>query len=535
MKKIISLLKVFLKININSSNSNKRKSRVFLLIGFGIYMLFVFSNFWKLFIDPLKILGQESVSINLILNISSILIFMTSITYIINILYFANDIENIIPFPFKPREIFTSKLLIAYFYELMIGIMLSLPGFLIYGVELKQNIIYYLFALIVFIFIPVIPIAVLSIFYTVFMQFFKINRYKNFFRIFSTAIILVAILFFQFRMNSNMLDNGAYDENYILEMCNSMKNSSPYYLKTAMNVFQNIGSLNSMISLIWYVLLNVLAIMITILILDKLYLRGVYNNFETVLKAKKQRMVHYKEKSKWNTIVSKEIKGLFRNVTFFIQTVLPTSFMPAVILISMLTSGANTQMDVNLNSNPVIKILFAFLIVQFFMMMNQISATAISRDGVEEAGFLKSLPVTKMKMIDGKAMPSIYVGILNLCIAMIFNSLIFSLSLSEWITLIVGGILLNYIQSYLFLIIDLKNPKLKWESEVAVVKHNLNVLKAIFLWFGAVILTAIIGNIFLILKINYFGYTYVLMLAMLYYVIRLYLKKNLNSFYEKIY
>ncbi|MBQ9313405.1 MAG: hypothetical protein IJ220_00125 [Clostridia bacterium] len=534
MKKIISLIKILFKVNINTSNEKKKKNKIVLLIGFGLYILIIFANFWNMFIDPLKEIGKAEVAINLIINMSSVLVFMTSITYIVNLLYFTNDMENIIPFPFKPREIFVAKLVIAYIYELMIATMLSLPGFLVYGFELGKGVIYYIYAIIVYMLIPIVPIIVLTIFYTIFMQFFKMNRYKNFFKVFSTVIILVAIVGFQIRLNANMMENGSYDGFFILNICNQLKMYAPYYLKVAYSVFENQGNFSSLISIIWFVIINIVIITTTVFGFEKLYMRAIYNSSDSALKVKRQGKIFYKKRSVFFSIVNIEIKKLFRNITFFIQTVLPTSLMPAIILVTMLSSKSVSN-EIDINSNQIIKMMFAYLILQFFMMMNQISSTAISRDGGEEASYVKSLPISKMKMIDAKAMPSIYVGMFNLCLAMIFNYLIFDLSWIEVIQVIIAGVLLNFIQSYLFLIIDFRKPKLNWESEVAVVKHNMNVLKSIMIWFGVIIFTAVIGNIFLIVNGIYFSYAYILLLILAYVLIRRYLKQNSEKLYEKIY
>ena len=132
----------------------------------------------------------------------------------------------------------------------------------------------------------------------------------------------------------------------------------------------------------------------------------------------------FNKKSIYNSIVFVELKKLFRNVTFFIQCVLPTLVMPGIILVSVLTAQ-KSLIEVNPNSSVTLKFLFAFLITQFFMMMNQISATAISRDGTGETLYYKSLPIERITIIDAKAMPSIYVGFLNLIISTIFNFFIF--------------------------------------------------------------------------------------------------------------
>lgn len=536
MKKIIDLVKIFIKLNINFKITTKKKSsRTLLLIGFFAYLLFIYVSMWKQFIDPLKEVGQGYMSIYLLLNISSILIFMTSLAYIINILYFSNDMENIIPFPFKPREIFSAKLIVVYLYELMIAGMLCLPGFLTYGFALNQGLSYYLIALIVFLFIPIIPIILLTVVYIVLAQFLKLNKYQNFFKIASTVIILIAVFGFQMGLNSNMSANGSYDSEYILKMCNDTKGMMPYHLQVAAHIFEeNVSSISAIVFLFWYVIIHFLIIFATVCIFDKIYMKTIYQGTDSAYKQRKREKIKFNNNKSFNEIVKIELKKLFRNVTFFIQCVLPTSFMPMIILASMLTAQGQT-MDFDVNSNPIIKMLFAFLIVQFFMMMNQISATAISRDGEKEAGFFKALPIKKSMLLEAKAMPSIYVGFFSLAISLIFSIFIFDLNYLEFTFITMAGVLLNFIQSYLFILIDIKKPKLQWESELAVIKQNMNVLKAILLWFAIIMITSLYGNIFIAFDIKQFGYIFVLTLLATFLIIKYYLSKNADKLYEKVF
>ena len=535
MKKIINLVKVFLKLNINFRISTKKKSsKYFILVGFGIYLLFIYISMWKQFINPLKEISQAHMSMYLLLNVSYIFTFLTSIAYIINILYFSNDMENIMPFPFKPRDIFSSKLIVAYLYELMILGMLCLPGFLTYGIELGQNMFYYILVFIVFIFIPIVPIILLSIVYIVLAHFFKLNKYQNIFKIVSTIIILIAILAFQMTLNSNMSANGEYEAKYILEMCNNAKNILPYHLTVASYVFEDIGSISSILSLIWYIIIHVALIFITVFTFDKIYINSVYQGTDAISKQSKKGKIRLKENSYFYAIVKIELKKLLRNVTFFIQCVLPITFMPIIILVTILSSQGQ-KMDFDMASNPIIKMLFAFLIIQFFMMMNQISSTAISRDGQKEAGYFKSLPIKKSKLLEAKAIPSVYIGFFSLVISLIFELFLFDLNILEFIFLAMSAILLNYIQSYMFLIIDIKKPKLQWESEIAVIKQNMNVLKCILLWFAIIVATSLYGNIFVIFNIKSFGYIYVLTLFIAFLFLKYYLEKNADKLYEKVF
>ena len=533
MKKIISLVKVLFKSNLNWSEGQKKSTKVILFILLGAYMLFVFSNFWNLFIEPLKEINKGEDSIYLILNVSSALIFMTSITYIINILYFTNDMENILPFPFKPREVFAAKLIVAYIYEFAITIMITLPGFIMYGVSLQKGFLYYIYAILILVLIPIIPIALLTFVYTILMQLFKMTKYKNFFKVITTVLVLTTVVVFQMKLNENMLDNGNYSSEYIEELCDGFKEHSPYYIKVATDSIQNIENISGVFSLLWFIIMNAISITVLVFGLDNLFLKGMLNAGGGGSFNKITGKINYKLVGKFNTIVRKDLKSLFRNVTFFIQCVLPTSFMPAFILFSVISSS--TINEINLNVSIVVKILFGILIIQFFMIMNEISATAISRDGEYEITYMKTLPVSIRKQIDAKVMPSIYVGLFNLLVSMIFNIIIFSFSIKDAIILTIIGVLLNFVQSYAFIILDIKKPKLEVDSDMSIVKHNMNVLKAIGIWFAVIIFTAILGNIFIIFNLSYFEYVFLLLLILVLYLLKSYVNKNVEKEFEKIY
>lgn len=534
MKKIISLAKVFYKNNKNDSGKMKSQTKLFLFLALAVYILVIFSNFWGLFISPLKEVGKPEMSISLMITIVSVFMFVTSITYVVNVLYFSNDIENILPFPFKPKEIFAAKLITVYMYELLISMMFLLPGFISYGYQMNENITFYVYSLIASVLLPIIPILVITVICTILMQFFKFVKYKNFFKIFATVLLLFIIVIFEMNLNSNMNSNGEYSSEYILNMVESFNSKMPYYLEIAANAIENRGEFSGVISILWFIIINVVAIFAVVLGFDKLYLKGIYYNMndESSRRVLKKKM-DYKIGSTYKALIDKDIKNLFRNTTFFIQCVLPIFLMPIIILL-MTTTSEEGPIDEITGITGTMKIMIGIIVIQFFMIMNHISVTAFSRDGKVEAPYMKSLPISFEKQINAKAMTSVLFGIIGVVIAIIFSYKTLQLSILEIVTLFGIGVLLNFVQSYLFILIDLLHPKLHCESEIAIVKQNINIFYAILIGIVMIIITSILGSVFINFDAVYFVISYSIFYLIIYGILKMFVKKNADKLYMKI-
>ena len=534
MKKIISLAKAFYKNNKNDSEKIKKQTKITLYLILGIYILFVFVNFWGLFITPLKEIGKPEMSISLMITLVSVFMFVTSITYVANVLYFSNDIENILPFPFKPKEIFAAKLFTVYIYELLISAMFLLPGFISYGYQMNEGIVFYIYAFIISLLLPIIPILVVTVVCTILMQFFKFVKYKNFFRIVTTVLLLFVIVVFEMNLNSNMEANGEYSSEYILNMVDVFNDKVPYYLEIAVNSMGNIGNFSGFISLLWFAIMNIAAVFVVILSCNKLYLKGVYYNLNGGSSKKIfKKNISYKSGSIYTALINKDIKNLFRNVTFFIQCVLPIFLMPVIILVMLMSSGEVSFIEI-IDIPNTMMIVIGLSIIQIFMIMNYISVTAISRDGREEATFIKTLPINYEKLISAKAASGTLLGIIGVILAIVFSHNILQLEIYEIVVLLVIGVLLNVVQSYMGVLIDLLHPKYNCESELAIVKQNMNIFYAILIEFGMIIITFVFGSILMNFNVIYFVLAYLVFYLIVYVILKVFVKKNAEKLFFKI-
>lgn len=161
-------------------------------------------------------------------------------------------------------------------------------------------------------------------------------------------------------------------------------------------------------------------------------------------------------------------------------------------------------------------------------MFIYISITAISRDG-ENAVFMKYIPVSLYKQYMYKIIPNIIMNIVTIIITLGMAEYLLRLPAITLIALFIVATIMGILQSIAMIIVDLKRPKLNWDSEYAVAKQNLNLVFPVLL--AMVNIVILVGFVYLLKDINiYMG---VGILGILYIVATVITNKYLyNKQYE---
>ena len=132
-------------------------------------------------------------------------------------------------------------------------------------------------------------------------------------------------------------------------------------------------------------------------------------------------------------------------------------------------------------------------------MFIYISITAVSRDG-ENAVFMKYIPVSLYKQYMYKIIPNIIMNIVTIIITLGMAEYLLNLPVITLIALFVVATIMGILQSIAMIIVDLKRPKLNWDSEYAVAKQNLNLVFPVLL--SIVNIVILVGFVYLLKDIN---------------------------------
>lgn len=550
--KVLSLSKVILKNSFQNMetakevNSNKKsKSMIVLYVFLFLYLAGIVGVFSNSLISELLKIHQEKMFLGVILLAIAGFVLIQSIFSAINLLYYSKDNEYILPLPLKPSQIVIAKTNVLLVTEYFIVAILGLIPLSIYGILTYANILYYIEMVIVLLVFPIIPVLISSLLVLIVMSFAKFTKNRNRFQLIATILILVIVFVASFAMGNT--DSSPEELVQMVMKANGMvelvKNAFPT-LGMAIESLTNINIGIQLLNIVFLIATTAVIYALYLLVGQKLYLKGAVGNFSSGKKNKKKidEKKVFKNSTIFKTYVGKEFKTLLRNPIFFMQCVLPAIIFP-ILIIGMTILGINGESNgqtvdfasMFTNKTSIYIGIGILCVIQFFLMFIYISATAISRDG-QNAVFMKYIPVKYMKQIDYKVMPNIIMTSVMSIITVIIAGILIKADILYLLLILITSIIMGVFQSYILIIVDLKKPKLEWNSEYAVVKQNMNLI-----WPAVSGLVSITVLIILAIMLENILNSFILtgIIALVYLLVtiitRNYINNNINKLMEKIY
>lgn len=545
MKEIFLLTKILLKSSTSDGNQKKKEKAS----GFGkILILFLAYGYIVSFmtyisyaaINSLILVNQPAIFLNLVfvllLGFGTIQIVVTSL----NILYFSKDLDFLLPLPITPQKVILSKLNCLVISQYIMSVLLVLPGLIVYGVLLKLGATYYIISGLALLLFPLIPVALISFLVTIIMKFTKIIKNKEmvqYITVFLSLILIIGVSRISGERSSEELANSLLQTNGFVQVFSKIFPT----ISLAMNAILNYNNINGIIDIFFLTVFSIGIYYVISLIISKLYVKTVISI--TTIKNKKTKRIENLEKIKTNGIflsyLKKEFKLLVRNPIFFMQCVLPSIIFPIIITVPAIIELKNTTQDMALlqaDFSNIINTNFGFMCfiiaILVFYIFNHTSITSISRDG-QNAVFMKYIPISLEKQIVYKIMPGILLNMLPLLYVLIFGVIcIPGLEIKTILYTVIVAILINVLNNILMIIVDLRNPKLKWITEQAVVKQNFNMFFAMAFIGIETVLIVLLGTF--LVNLNYLAIALITIFAITIIGLKNYIKNNREKIFDKI-
>ena len=552
IKKIKELTKIFAKesyqdLNIYNSKNKKLNVKSIFLWMVAIIIISIFYLSYQA-INFLVSSGVPEVFLNFYLLILFIILSFQTILRIVNILFFSKSIKNILPLPISNMEILISKfgglLFLSYVTELVFGL---IPLFM-YGMLAAKSLIYFLLMILVLAVFPIIIVSIFCIITLLLMKLFNFIKNPNIIEAVVTIILLFLIIFMEQKSLNNLsIQSEEGQQNITTE---TYLKTTSYFLviNPSIEILAENGNvidiITNFLKIIGY---NIVAFGIFLIIGKKLYFKLLLkcNNYE---KNKKDKIIilkdKYKNKSVLRTYLKRDLMNLFKNGTFFIQTVFPV----IIILITMILIGTvmipiidtTIQNDENIKNSlasitintEVIGIILC--VAQILFSISSLSLTAISREG-RDAILIKYLPVDLYKQFKYKNIPQV---VLNILVSIVILGLVYyfipSIGIVNILLLFILLLFINLINSYLMLITDLRRPMLNWDSEQSVIKKNDNKVFQYFLMIIMVLIILYFANIFKNINLTLGIIIEIILFMIIFIIIDRLVKKNCKKLFNKI-
>ncbi len=552
MDKVIKLTKIFLKNSFSNMDarmgiSTKSKSKILI---YGILFLYfagliIFLGYNLL--DGLIAIHQETVFVGMILFMIFGLAIIQTIFSSINILYFTKDSEYLLPLPLKPYQIILARTNVMLIAEYVIIFLIGFIPLVMYGILTGAGIVYYITTILAVVLIPILPVLLISMLVMFIMSFARLTKNRNRFQLFATLLVLAIIIALSISTSGMKQDLTNEEMAQMVVQANGMIELVKGYIPTIDYLMEALTT-NSLFTAIVEVLktlgITIIGFIVYMLIAQKIYFKGLVGNLfggGASNTNKKINQKEYKNSKLYKSYVGKEFKNMARNPVFLMQCLIPAILIPIIMVIITYTGISSdgmgfeqiNQMVGQMPTNTFMIACIILGIIQFFTMFIYIAITAVSRDG-ENAVFMKYIPVTLYKQYIYKIIPNIIMYMVSIAITLGIAEYILHLPIITLILLFVVSTIMGVLQSIVMIIIDLKRPKLNWDSEYAVAKQNLNLIFPML--FSMLNIGIMIGAVALLKNINvYLGLGIVGVLYIVATVVtNKYLYNNQNKLADKI-
>jgi ABC-2 type transport system permease protein len=434
-------------------------------------------------------IGQEGVVLSWGIAIDSTIVFVFGIFYVISTFYFSSDVEMLLPLPLKPGQIMGAKFLVVTVYEYLTIAVFFLPVWITYGIYMGCGPLFYLYGLIVYLLMPVTPLAAASVIIMLVMRFTNLSRYKDTVKVLGGMIGVFIGVGVNVVMQNVM---GTMSQEQIMELIQKGDNSlvvlTSGIFPTARwgaEAMIHYGEPSGLFSILLYVGFSVLIYLILLWLGQLIYLRGVMGLSETGSKRNKSNGLDLEKEVVKGSIIRTytlvELKLLFRTPIYFINCVMINFLWPVFIILPLIFQPAEANMIhelskiLNKPGTEGMILAGSFAAALFLSATNGTASTSISREG-QQLFVKKYLPVSYRQQLNAKILSGFILGFVSVLIMFLFAVFMFKLPLWLGLLILSAAWLPVLYTSLTGLLIDIYNPKLDWDSEQKAVKQNINVL-----------------------------------------------------------
>lgn len=564
VKKIIELSKIFIKdyfqkLNIfNKEKKQINKKSIFTWLIIIVILGLGFLSF-KI-INLLESIGQPEIFLKIYFPVIATVFMFQSILICTNVFFFSKDLEYILPLPIKPIELLIAKfnnvIFIIYMMEFLF---MGIPLF-IYGLIISNSIVYFLIMLLVLIIFPIFIVTVISLIMSCVMQLTKFIKNKEIFQIIIIVMISLIIgvsesCIIKTIFNENILEITANNNNEIenIQINNQILNNklnqiNNYFIiiNPCISLLTKLNITNIFIQLIKLIGICIITFLFFIFIGEKIYLKNLLKNIAYINKKKNNKKIiknKYKKQSVKKSYIKNEFKKIIKNPTFFTECLFQYVFIIIILLICInifmpsmikIMEEQNTLKKMGINKFVLQSIGMILGMLQIIFSLNSLSISAISRDG-KNAILLKYIPISKYKQFIWKNIPQIMINIFPIIgIGIIMRKHIFNIPVFYYIFGFLIAMVLNIINSFVMLIVDLKNPNLEWTNESAVIKDNGKKLYQYIYTIIIILILSYLSRIFENIKINISLLLIFTIFCIILFIINVYIKKNMDKLFRKI-
>ena len=510
MRRLASLVRVGLKANFGLAILHYRifkekKDRwliplvVLAAVGLGptfYYLLRLLKDLYGILLP----LGQQQAILTFGILGGQILVLLFGLYYVISAFYFSRDLELLIPLPLKPFEVMTSKFAVILVNEYLTIAPIVLPVVISFGVMSKAGLPYWINSLLIYLWLPVIPLSIVSLLVIGLMRVVTLSRKKDALIIAGSLLLIAAGVGLQYTFVRSA--GSPMDAQPMIEFFSSPDSllgrigagfpPSVWATKALAGGFTSAG----LTHLFLFIGVSLALFAGILAIAEKLFYRGLIGIGEISGRKKafsKEALSRRISSGRRpvRAIFAREWRIMNRTPIFLLNGVLTVILLPILFLIMARadTGGSDSTMILKAltSAKPFLATLAAACFMAVTGTLNGTASSTFSREG-SQFWMSKVIPISPREQVAAKFLHSYLIALLGIGASTIVLAGMLRLGAGALLPAVGLALAAAITLTAVGMIIDLLRPLLDWTNPQKAIKQNLNVLFAFLADIGILVL-----------------------------------------------
>ena len=450
---------------------DKAKKRNYLLKAFVVGIVIVLLLFYvTAFSIGMGMLGMAEIIPIYLYTIVSLITLFLSFFKAGSVLFSLKSYEMLVSLPFSKAAIIVSRFFEMYMTTLMAGVLVMLPGIIVYGIYEKPGVSFYPVSLLAVIFLPMLPLTIASVLGAVIKAISSRSKHKSIGETVLMVVVIVAVLLGSFTSSTQLqqMDQDAI-RNLMAMMSEQIGATYP-----PAELFQN-AICGDVVSLLILVAFPTLVFVIFAAVLQK-YFQRICMALNASLAKNNYKMETLSTNSVIIALWKKEWKRYMASSAYVTNTIV--GYILALLFAIMIWAVGIEKMENTLGMSVIWGRVIPFLLATVLSIM-PITSCSISMEG-KNYWMLQTLPIEPKDVYRAKMLLNFTVGAPFTLLATVISCIAIKASVMEalWIVIIPMGYLCFTI--VMGIAVNLKLPVLNWDNEMCVVKQSSATLITMF-------------------------------------------------------
>ncbi len=372
-------------------------------------------------------MNQQAAILTFALLTGQVLILLFGLYYVISAFYFSRDLEILIPLPLKPFQVMLSKFIVICVNEYVTVFLLVAPVLITWGIKAGRGPDYWIAAVLVYLLLPVIPLAVVSLLVVALMRLVNVSRKKDALILIGSLILIAGSIALQSvvgRANESGL--SAQSAVAFFSAPDSLLNRVGAFFPPSIWATKALAGgpgATGIAHLALFAGVSLALFLALIVLSEKLFYRGLVGIGET---SARRRTLSPAEMSRrvssgrrpFRALLAREWRIMNRTPIFLLNGVLVVVIIPVVMILMVKTGGDTEVFLVKFlgAANPAVVVLGAAAFLTVSGSLNGTASSTFSREG-GQFWMSKVIPVAPRDLVAAKLVHSYAISVLGVAVS----------------------------------------------------------------------------------------------------------------------